>query len=64
MCYWISINFHSNLFLSLPLWLQRSLLLIIEAEWCCLTSSDAEENMHLHAAIIQIEFSSWTVKSL
>lgn len=35
-----------------------SLQLIVEAELCCLTSSDAEENMHLHASIIQIEFSS------
>lgn len=41
-----------------------SLQLIVEAEICCLTSSDVEENMHLHAAIIQTKFSSWTVESL
>lgn len=41
-----------------------SLQLIVEGEWCCPTSSDAEENILLHAAIIQIEFSGWIVKSL
>lgn len=41
-----------------------SLQLNEEVELYYLTSSNAGENIHLYAAIIQIEFSSGTVKSL